>query len=53
MGLIGAGVMGSNHARVLAGLPDIALVGVVDPLPRIARGRRNWRAAAPSPVSTN
>ena len=25
--------MGSNHARVLAGLPDTTLVGVVDPLP--------------------
>jgi predicted dehydrogenase len=33
VGVIGAGVMGSNHARVLAGLPDIALVGIVDPLP--------------------
>jgi predicted dehydrogenase len=33
VGVIGAGVMGSNHARVLAGLPDIALAGVVDPLP--------------------
>src|SRR5476649_2949224 len=33
IGVIGAGVMGSNHARVLAGLPDITLVGVVDPLP--------------------
>src|SRR5260370_25909821 len=32
IGVIGAGVMGSNHARVLVGLPDIALVGVVDPL---------------------
>jgi len=32
VGVIGAGVMGSNHARVLAGLPDITLVGVVDPL---------------------
>src|SRR6478609_36685 len=32
VGVIGAGVMGSNHARVLAGLPDIHLVGVVDPL---------------------
>jgi hypothetical protein len=32
VGVIGAGVMGSNHARVLAGLPDISLVGVVDPL---------------------
>src|SRR3954471_16544539 len=33
LGVIGAGVMGSNHARVLAGLPDVRLVGVVDPLP--------------------
>ena len=33
VGVVGAGVMGSNHARVLAGLPDTALVGVVDPLP--------------------
>src|SRR5271163_4764567 len=33
VGVIGAGIMGSNHARVLAGLPDIDLVGVVDPLP--------------------
>jgi UDP-N-acetylglucosamine 3-dehydrogenase len=33
VGVIGAGVMGSNHARVLVGLPDVSLVGVVDPLP--------------------
>src|SRR5260221_1551909 len=33
IGVVGAGVMGSNHARVLAGLPDTTLVGVVDPLP--------------------
>jgi UDP-N-acetylglucosamine 3-dehydrogenase len=33
LGVIGAGVMGTNHARVLAGLPDTSLVGVVDPLP--------------------
>src|SRR5476649_1389140 len=33
IGVIGAGVMGTNHARVLAGLPDVTLVGVVDPLP--------------------
>src|SRR5450755_2900115 len=33
VGVIGAGVMGSNHARVLTGLPDTTLVGVVDPLP--------------------
>jgi UDP-N-acetylglucosamine 3-dehydrogenase len=33
IGVIGAGIMGSNHARVLAGLPDTVLVGIVDPLP--------------------
>ena len=33
VGVIGAGVMGTNHARVLGGLPDVHLVGVVDPLP--------------------
>src|SRR5229473_3019650 len=32
VGVIGAGVMGSNHGRVLAGLPDVTLVGIVDPL---------------------
>jgi hypothetical protein len=32
VGVVGAGVMGSNHARVLAGLPGINLAGVVDPL---------------------
>jgi UDP-N-acetylglucosamine 3-dehydrogenase len=31
LGVIGAGVMGSNHARVLAGLPGVTLVGVADP----------------------
>jgi len=33
VGVIGAGVMGSNHGRVLAGLPDTRLIGIVDPLP--------------------
>src|SRR3954453_15719628 len=33
VGVVGAGVMGSNHARVLAGLPGVKLVGIVDPLP--------------------
>ena len=33
IGVIGAGIMGSNHARVLAGLPGTTLVGIVDPLP--------------------
>jgi predicted dehydrogenase len=30
-GLIGLGAMGRNHARVLAGLSDVDLVGVVEP----------------------
>lgn len=32
VGVIGAGVMGSNHARVLAQLPGVKLTGVADPL---------------------
>ena len=32
VGVIGAGVMGTNHARVLAGLPGVTLVGITDPL---------------------
>jgi predicted dehydrogenase len=31
IGVIGVGVMGSNHARVFAGLPGARLVGVADP----------------------
>jgi predicted dehydrogenase len=31
VGVIGVGVMGSNHARVLTDMADIQLVGVVDP----------------------
>ena len=31
VGVIGVGVMGSNHARVLAGLPGTELVGIADP----------------------
>ncbi len=31
IGVVGVGVMGSNHARVFAGLPGIELVGVADP----------------------
>jgi predicted dehydrogenase len=33
VGVIGAGVMGTNHGRVLAGLPNVTLTGIVDPLP--------------------
>lgn len=32
-GLIGLGVMGQNHARVLASLPGVQLVGIVEPHP--------------------
>ena len=31
IGVVGAGVMGSNHARVLSGMPGIVLVGIADP----------------------
>jgi predicted dehydrogenase len=37
LGVIGVGTMGSNHARVLAGLSGIRLVGVADP----DRGQRD------------
>ena len=37
IGVIGVGTMGSNHARVLAGLSGIRLVGVADP----DRGQRD------------
>ena len=41
VGVIGAGVMGSNHARVLAGLPDTTLVGSSIRCRRTGRERRN------------
>ena len=31
IGVVGVGVMGSNHARVFAGLPGVELIGVADP----------------------
>jgi UDP-N-acetylglucosamine 3-dehydrogenase len=31
VGVVGVGVMGSNHARVLSELPGVKLIGVVDP----------------------
>lgn len=36
-GLVGLGAMGRNHARVLSGLAEVDLVGIVDPAPG-ARG---------------
>lgn len=42
-GLIGLGSMGRHHARVLAGLENVQLVGVVDPM-----GDKNgWAQGAP------
>jgi UDP-N-acetylglucosamine 3-dehydrogenase len=34
IGVIGAGIMGSNHARVLTSLSDIRLAGIADPDPK-------------------
>ena len=52
IGVIGVGVMGSNHARVLAELPGVKLVGIVDP-DRKTREHvaRNLKCTA-SPTST-
>ncbi|WEH33352.1 Gfo/Idh/MocA family oxidoreductase [Streptomyces sp. AM 4-1-1] len=42
-GLVGLGSMGRHHARVLAGLDNVTLVGVVDPM-----GDKNgWAQGAP------
>jgi UDP-N-acetylglucosamine 3-dehydrogenase len=42
VGVIGVGVMGSNHARVLAELPGVKLAGIADP----DRKRRDFVAQA-------
>src|SRR4029450_1789355 len=34
VGVVGVGVMGSNHARVFTDLPGVRLAGVVDPDPK-------------------
>jgi predicted dehydrogenase len=31
LGIVGVGVMGANHARVIADLPNVQLVGIADP----------------------
>ena len=36
VGVVGIGVMGSNHARVLREMPGVELVGVADPDPKQA-----------------
>ena len=40
MAVIGVGHLGQHHARILAGLPDVELVGVVDANPEQARADR-------------
>jgi UDP-N-acetylglucosamine 3-dehydrogenase len=47
VGVIGAGVMGGNHVRVLAGLQGAVLAGVVDPAPA-ARARAAAMAGCPT-----
>lgn len=47
MAVIGVGHLGQHHARIIAGLPDVELVGVVDANPMQARtiaGRLNTHA---------
>ncbi len=52
LGVVGAGVMGSNHARVLAGLPGVVLIGVADPLAE-NRKRVTEMAACPTFASVD
>ena len=40
MAVIGVGHLGQHHARILAGMPDVELVGVVDANPEQARTHR-------------
>jgi UDP-N-acetylglucosamine 3-dehydrogenase len=52
VGVVGVGVMGYNHARVLAELPGVTLVGVADPDDKQADFvRRTLGCAAVSDVS--
>src|SRR5215813_13921170 len=52
LGVVGAGVMGYNHARVLAEMPGVSLVGVADPDEKQADFvRRTLGCAAVSDVS--
>lgn len=47
IGLVGAGGVGERHARVLSGLPDVAVVGVADPRPDRAEAvAHQWAATA-------
>lgn len=39
--VIGAGRMGSHHARILASLPGVELVAIIDPNPNKAADRKS------------
>jgi UDP-N-acetylglucosamine 3-dehydrogenase len=53
VGVVGVGVMGSNHARVLAGLAGTELVAVADPDRKQADFvARTWDVRL-SPMSAN
>ena len=45
-GLVGLGMMGRHHARVLGDLPGVELVGAIDPDPRARTAARSVSAAA-------
>ena len=49
IGLVGAGGVGSRHARVLDDLPDVAVVGVADPDARSAGALASRHGAAAFP----
>ena len=50
LAVIGVGHLGKEHARILAGLPDVELVGVADV--NAAQAEAVARAAAPAPSPT-
>jgi UDP-N-acetylglucosamine 3-dehydrogenase len=49
LGVVGVGVMGYNHARVLAEMPGVTLVGVADPDDKQAEAARHTLGCATVP----
>jgi predicted dehydrogenase len=49
VGLVGAGGVAQRHARVLAGLPEVQLVGVTDVVPEAARKLADEHGASAVP----
>lgn len=47
VGVVGVGHIGRHHARILAGLPDVKLVGVVDADPEAAHAVATQYGASP------